>query len=212
MSADKKLTEMRRREATRKKRPTVMYGAQKKRFSEQVGDGAERAPVFARARGEEEWLEVGQISVAKGAETTVADAARYQKRIILGHATRVHRHLQMQSEVLECGLGEPTSAGAADAADAADADTAPASNILLIERGVGTDDDSMPFAASFAMAATCGFSGAPIPDAGHYYSNSATDDVARDARKVNLQNQMGNAAKSEVAVQASKTLGLRSLG
>jgi len=43
MSADKKLTEMRRREATRKKRPTVMYGAQKKRFSEQVGDGAERA-------------------------------------------------------------------------------------------------------------------------------------------------------------------------
>ena len=63
-----------------------------------------------------------------------------------------------------------------------------------------------------ALASTCGFLGAPIPDAGLYWSDSATEQVARDERNVNLNNALGNAAKSAVAVQASKTLGLRSLG
>ena len=87
-----------------------------------------------------------------------------------------------------------------------------AADVLLIERTDATDDSSLAIGASYALAATCGFSGAPIPEAGHYYSDSPTDKVARDERNVNLQNAFGNAAKSEVAVQASKTLGLRSLG
>ena len=54
--------------------------------------------------------------------------------------------------------------------------------------------------------------GAPIPEAQKYWSDGTTDQVASDARKVNLNNALGNAAKSAVAVQTSKTLGLRSLG
>jgi len=191
---------MRRREITRKKRPIIMYGRQKSRFSEQVSEGSAPTPVFARVHGEATWLEAGHISVAEGSGSTTADAARHQKRLILEHATRVHRHLQLHREALECGLGMPA------------ADDELAEKIVLIERGTPAEEGSMSNDNLLVFAATCGFSGAPIPDAGHYFSDSSTDQVAKDARNVNIQNAFGNAAKSEVAVQASKTLGLRSLG
>lgn len=209
LANDKRINEIARREATRKKRPTVMYGRQRDNFSKQVSNGASRAPVYIRAKGEEEWLECGHVCVDVDTQTSLADAARYQKRLILEHGTRVHRRLQMQRETLECGLG-PCDDMAAVGDEASDGVVA--SNVVLIERSAATDEGTLPVAASFALAATCGFLGAPIPDAGHYWSDSSTEQVARDEKNVNLNNALGNAAKSAVAVQTSKTLGLRSLG
>ena len=204
---EKRMSDFARR-ASKKKKPTIMYGGQRKRYLDQVSDGAEMAPVFIRAKGEEEWLECGRVSVAKGATISLADAARYQKRLILEHGTRVHRHLQMQSrELLECGLGPAVDPNAEEEVAA---DTG---GVVLIERSDapsgGTDSPKEPASAT---GTTCGFLGEPIPDAGLYWSDSAAGQVARDERNVNLNKALGNAAKSAVAVQFSKTLGLRSLG
>ena len=154
LANDKRINEIARREATRKKRPTVMYGRQRDNFSKQVSNGASRAPVYIRAKGEEEWLECGHVCVDVGTQTSLADAARYQKRLILEHGTRVHRRLQMQRETLECGLG-PCDDDMAAVGDEA-SDGVVASNVVLIERSAATDEGTLPVAASFALAATCG--------------------------------------------------------
>jgi hypothetical protein len=198
---EKRVAEQARRAATRKKRPTIMYGRQRSRYLEQVDDGAERALVFLRARGEEEWLECGHVSIAKGSKLSLLDAAGYQKRLILEHGTRVHRRLQMQREMLECGIGPAIEPGADEAA----AEGA----VVTVERSEAAEPSKESLSA---IATTFGFLGAPIPDAQKYWSDGTTDQVASDARKVNLNNALGNAAKSAVAVQTSKTLGLRSLG
>ena len=209
LANDKRINEIARREATRKlARPSCM--ADSVTTSPSRSPTVLRAPVYIRAKGEEEWLECGHVCVDVGTQTSLEDAARYQKRLILEHGTRVHRRLQMQRETLECGLG-PCDDDMAAVGDEA-SDGVVASNVVLIERSAATDEGTLPVAASFALAATCGFLGAPIPDAGHYWSDSSTEQVARDEKNVNLNNALGNAAKSAVAVQTSKTLGLRSLG
>ena len=209
LSSDKRIAEMRRREMTRKKRPIIMYGRQGQRFKEHVKEGSVQHPVYARqyAEGanENEWLCVGHVTIAKdvAATTTAADAARFQKRLILEHGCRVHRQLQLQRELLECGLGSPEDTGAE-----AFSEEGAVTDVVPIEGGAAPTDE----AAAYSNAATCGFSGLPIPDAGHYYSSAETERVARDQRNVNLVNAFGKAAKSATAVQESKTLGLRSLG
>ena len=61
------------------------------------------------------------------------------------------------------------------------------------------------------LAAACGFMGTPVDTDGHYWGKqlAANGAVGTDGRKVTLSG-LGNDAKSAVAEQFSKQLGLRS--
>ena len=209
-SVDKRAAQLARRVLTAKRRPTLAAGRQRDRFVDIVDDGAARFPVFARPAGEKEWLPVGHVSIRDGAETTAEQAATLQKRLIFEHAVRLHPPLQLHSDALECGLGAAVAvqAEATDANDAADVDA----DAVVPEPTLLASDAPTPTSAADILeaASTCGFLGDPLP-AGHYFGDSSPEALQSDTRKVKLT-CLGDDAKSAIAVQQTKTLGLRSLG
>ena len=145
---------------------------------------------------DEEWFEVGLVSIAADSSTTAEQAAQLQTRLILEHGVKLQPMWQQQIETLECGLGEAIST------DSDDTDGDSAASAQLIER-------RSLISTQPSLAATCGFLGAPDPNAGHYWSGSVVDDNGASERKVKLA-KLGNDAKSAVAERDSKNLGLRS--
>ena len=189
-STDKRIADAVRRVAmSKRRRPSLAIARQQDRFDQQSA----AAWVFARAVGDSEWLEVGQVSIAAGAvgtdgeAVTAEQAALLHKRLILQHATRLHPHLQPVGHILECGLsgiaGHP---------------------VLL------PSANRLPLRDAMALSASCGFRGTELP-AGHYFGDNSPTLQASDARKVKLS-RLGNDSKSAVQIHESKTLGLRSLG
>ena len=77
------------------------------KFKELVSVGAERHAVFAQL--DDKWTVVGSVAVASPG--TAAQAAQFNKRLILEHAPRVNPALQLRAKELVCGLagadGEP---------------------------------------------------------------------------------------------------------
>lgn len=213
-AADKHAAEIVRRAATMKRRPTVITSRQGERFSEYVGAGSSMYPVFARPTGDRDWVKVGHVALAPGeAGLSAAEAAWLQKRCILEHAARLNPTLQQQKAILQCGLGPavvPSSASdetdGEEVAEAAAAEEAAANeNVELLEEG-----SALAPAAAAAQAASCGFLGLALPK-GHYFGDSSVMAVQTDSSKVQLS-KLGDDAKSAIAVQQTKTLGLRSLG
>ena len=93
----------------------------------------------------------------------------------------------------------PSGEGDSEAAAAAEAAPPPQ---LVESRSLATE--------AAALAPTCGFLGAPNPNHGHFFADAGgagVDDAAE--RKVKLK-KIGLDAKSAVAEQFSKSLGLRS--
>lgn len=196
---EKRAAALKRRIATSKRRPTITPGRQEERYTRQCASGAARHKVFARVTGDLDWLEVGHVSIAAGSDTTPDAASRLMKRLILEHAAALHPTLLQQSDILECGVA---------GAEGSDEDDAAAQEqVVLLSAG-----EAAPLlpAAALRRAATCGFLGLPLPS-GHYFGDSEVSAIVSDDRKVTLS-KLGNNAKSAVAVQQSKTLGLRSLG
>lgn len=194
LAAEKRTAALMRRAANAKKKPAVGPGRQRERFAEQMGTDGKAFAVFARIAGTEEWLEAGRISIAKGSRMSAQQAASVQKRIILERAVRVHAlKLAKHRADLECGVGP-------DAEPEGDADV----NAVELVSGSGNQPGELR-----TLAAVCGFSGAPIPDAGHYWGSSDQQAADSDERNVKLQ-KFGDDAKSAVAQQESKMLGLRS--
>jgi len=216
IAAAKKRSEIERAAATKKKKPVILRGRQADRYADQASGAAPGWAVYVRkAEGAalpadaseaaaNPWLEVGQVSVASNAaeaarRLTHPEAALLQKRLILEHACRLHPLLQRCSSQLELGIVEP-AAGDADDADGADPRPLHA-----------TPDEvrTLPL-SSVELAAACGFMGKLDPNAGHYFGGSETARALEsDASKVKLD-KLGNDAKSAVAEQFTKTLGLRS--
>lgn len=64
--------------------------------------GIESVGVYARVRGDEEWLAVGEATAKDADMNSVVQA---QKRIILEHAVRVHPIFAPKARELECGFG-----------------------------------------------------------------------------------------------------------
>jgi len=203
-AVDKRATELARRVATAKRRPTLGAGRQRERFVDIVDGGAARFPVFARPSGDKDWLPVGHVSIRDGTEMTAEQAANLQKRLIFEHAVRLHPPLQLHSDTLECGLGVAEFAEATEATEAGEA-AAPEPTLLASDAPTPTSAFDILQAAS-----TCGFLGNPLP-AGHYFGDSSPEALQSDTRKVKLT-CLGDDAKSAIAVQTTKTLGLRSLG
>ena len=193
-AVEKQAAQIARRAATLKRRPAVAGGRQRDRFVEQCEDGAAKHAVFARPTGDRDWVEIGHVTAV--GQVSPEQSARLQKRLILEWAVRLHKPLQPQAEILECGIvldtteedAEPTMLEAADEEEAR----------LLVQ-------------APRYVAASCGFLGHPLPG-GHYYGdNSQVGDGLDDNTKVKWS-KLGNNAKSAIQEQTSKTLGLRSLG
>lgn len=93
------------------------------RFSEHVGNGSPRIPVFARIPGEQ-WTAVGDVACAPG--VAAAAGVQLHKRFILEHATRVSPKMALKATDLEAGFSEgdasePSPLDKVDAADAAKA-------------------------------------------------------------------------------------------
>lgn len=217
-AADKHAADIVRRAATMKRRPTVITSRQGERFSEYVGAGSSQYPVFARPTGDHDWVKVGHVALAPGeAELSAAEAAWLQKRCILEHAARLHPTLQQQKAILQCGLGpavvpssDSDSDKTAEGASAEEATEGANDDVELLvapEQGVG---GALAPAAAAAQATSCGFLGLPLPS-GHYFGDSSAMAVQTDSSKVQLS-KLGDDAKSAIAVQQTKTLGLRSLG
>ena len=123
-------------------------------------------------------------------------AARLQKRLILEWAVRLHKPLQPQAEILECGI----------VLDTTEEDAEP----VMLE-AADEEESRLLVQAPRYVAASCGFLGHPLPG-GHYYGdNSQVGDGLDDNTKVKWS-KLGNNAKSAIQEQTSKTLGLRSLG
>jgi len=210
INAAKKRTEIERAKATQKKKPVVMRGRQEDRYADQAVADAPGWPVYVRtaastadgcdaADAAGDWLEIGHVSVSKGAANPLGhrEAALVQKRLILETAMRNHPLLQRSGTELEMGISEPRPDADADA----DAD------VDLLQRG-----DAHPLSmtvSSLELAAACGFMGIADPTAGHYYGSSETDSIVSDERKVKL-GKIGLDAKSATAIEFSKSLGLRS--
>ena len=76
-------------------------------FRDLVSGGAERTRVYAQLDGK--WTEVGDVAVKSPG--TPAQAAQYNKRLILEHAARVKPALQLRARELVAGIagagGEP---------------------------------------------------------------------------------------------------------
>jgi hypothetical protein len=76
------------------------------KFKDLVSSGADRHKVFARL--DDKFYECGDVAVAGG---TVAQAAQYNKRLILEHAVRVNPALTLRARELITGIagadGEP---------------------------------------------------------------------------------------------------------
>lgn len=196
-TVEKRAQMLKRAAANDKKKPPIGLGRQQDRYVEQCNDGATKHPVFARPKGDGEWLHVGHVSVAAASELTPMEAAKLQKRLILEFAPRAHPlALQQQSEILECGLGAPGSE---------EEDSSDEPQPLEME----ATGPLLPMEA-LTLAAGCGFMGVALPG-GHYFSDPDNDALVSDDRKITLS-KLGNNAKSAVEVQRSKTLGLRSLG
>lgn len=178
-----------------------MKGRQADRYADQASPDSPGSPVFVRVvmpgEGADdqattgEWLEVGQVSVAATASFDVQTAAQLQKRLILEHAVRLHPFLAQRdaSDWLEVGVPEAS-------------DGEP----VLLAAG-----EELPTPEVLQLAAACGFMSTPVPTHGHYWGKqlSANGVVGTDGRKVQLTG-LGNDAKSAVAEQFSKQLGLRS--
>ena len=209
-SADKRITEAVRRAAvSKRRRPSLAIARQRDRFDQHSAAASVRHLVFARAAGDSEWLEVGQVSIAAGAvgaegeAVTAEQAVRLHKRLILQHATRLHPHLQPVSGILECGLAEKQQPQQPE--DAPVGGEAAATHPVPLPSA-----SPLPLSDAKALAATCGFRGAALP-AGHYFGDNSPTLLVSDARKVKLS-RLGDDSKSAVAIHQSKTLGLRSLG
>jgi hypothetical protein len=190
ISDEKRITELARRSSTQKKKPSVGGGRQHERYTALMSQSATRCPIFARGE-EEEWTDVGYVCVAKGSATTMEQAARLQKRVILEHAAKMHPLLLQQKGSLEAGLGEEeTVAGSGH-----ECETAP--EVMPV-------DTSLPdFSAESAMrlAATCGFQGLPIPDRGHYWKEDYTPGVSDRTKD-------GEDAMASMKTATNKVLGL----
>ena len=127
-------------------------------------------------------------------------AAATQKRIILEHALRVHAFaLAKDRSHLVAGLGQHNDEGELEG------------EVEVVE-GSGSATSGVEGFNVRVLAASCGFSGAPIPNSGHYFGSNAPQAEGKDSRKVKgLQKTPGlKDAKSAVAIQDSKMLGLRS--
>lgn len=118
------------------------------RHKEHVRNGVEPWTVFARARGTDDWLEVGSVTVDPGAsETTPEQAVQLHKRLILSHSLRLHPTLSPFRNELDCGFTPPASE---------DKDQEKPEPVLL-----NVVDPGLP--------ALCGFAGKPDESSGHYF-------------------------------------------
>ena len=71
------------------------------KFKDLVSDGAERVAVYAKLP-DDKWIEVGEVAV--GAKGTAAQAAQFNKRLILEHAPRVHPPFGLRAKDLIAGI------------------------------------------------------------------------------------------------------------
>ena len=72
------------------------------RFKDHRKAGVDPVVVYARVKGTDAWLEVGDVTASDGA--TSGGSVQTQKRLILEHAVRVHPVLLPKARELECGL------------------------------------------------------------------------------------------------------------
>ena len=82
--------------------PTLVSLSQRQwdKFNKLVADGAQRTKVFAQL--DDKWTEVGDVAVE--ASGTPAQAAQYNKRLILEHAVRVNPGLMLRARELKTGI------------------------------------------------------------------------------------------------------------
>lgn len=85
---------------TKAKEASLSPKRQWDKFKELVSSGAPRVKVYAQL--DEKWTEVGDVAV--DASGTSAQAAQFNKRLILEHAVRVNPALQLRARELQLGI------------------------------------------------------------------------------------------------------------